>query len=282
MATINQTLRDVKAVLKSAGVESFALDAELLLTKATGLSRVELVTRDFEAVAEEQLEEFLKLSAMRAEGIPLKYIVQSCEFMSLSFFVDKRVLIPRPDTELLAENIILAAKTRKRAKILDIGTGSGALAVAAAFYTDAEVTALDVSDDALEVARMNSESNGTDVKFVRFDILNDNFYGFGFENYDIIASNPPYIKTDDLEGLSREVLCEPRLALDGGADGLVFYRRISEFAVLRLAENGLLMFEIGFDQADGVEEIMKKQGFNDITILNDLAGLNRMVIGKKR
>ena len=195
--------------------------------------------------------------------------------MGLSFYVDKNVLIPRPDTEVLAEYVI----ENCHGKILDIGTGSGALSVSIAKYgKDVSVFACDISQEALNIAMRNSSTNDASVTFFHCDILKDELK----EKYNVIVSNPPYIRSDVILTLDKNVKdFEPSLALDGGNDGLIFYRTITEKAYNALTEDGILAYEIGFDQAKEVSDIMSPL-FKEIKVLKDLSGNDRVVTGIKK
>ena len=198
-------------------------------------------------------------------------------FYGYDFKVDKNVLIPRLDTEILIEEIIKDIKSRSgEISVLDIGTGSGAIAVSIQKETGTKVTAVDISKNALEIAKFNAEQNDAKIEFILSDL---------FENvkqkFDFIVSNPPYIETETIKSLDKEVvLNEPILALDGGADGLDFYKRIIADAPKYLKKNGRLYFEIGYNQASSVSELMKKD-FKNIKVLKDYGNNDRVVLGEK-
>ena len=206
---------------------------------------------------------------------PLQYILGETEFMGLTFHVEPGVLIPRADTEILVEKAL--AWMKPGARVLDIGTGSGAIAVSLAkLGRPAQVTAVDVSDRALEIARQNAERNGAAVEFVKSDC----FSALKGRKYDMIVSNPPYISEDEMRGLMPEVTREPELALFGGADGLDFYRRISREAPEYLNEGGCLLFEIGWLQKDAVSALVKAH-IGEPFALRDY-GQNWRVVGAKK
>ena len=209
---------------------------------------------------------------------PLQYILGECEFMSLDFYVESGVLIPRSDTETLVEAVIEKTDENKNMKILDICTGSGCIGISTAhFRSSAYVDLIDISDKAIEIAKKNIVRNNVQsrVKVQKMDILNE----YPSEKYDIVVSNPPYIETEVVDTLQTEVKNhEPRLALDGGKDGLIFYRRITEIAPEILKKGGMLAFEIGYNQGKAVSALMGKN-FCDVRIIQDFSKNDRVVTG---
>ena len=222
-----------------------------------------------------QLAVFRAMLDRRAKREPLQYILGETEFMGLTFHVEPGVLIPRADTEILVEKALECMKPG--ARVLDIGTGSGAIAVSLAkLGRQAQVTAVDVSDRALEIARQNAKRNGAAVEFVKSDC----FSALKGRKYDMIVSNPPYISEDEMRELMPEVTREPELALFGGADGLDFYRRISREAPEYLNEGGCLLFEIGWLQKDAVSALVKAH-IGEPFALRDY-GQNWRVVGARK
>ena len=253
-------------------------EAEQIVMSALGLTRTDLITRGREEADNDAVNAAREMVSRRVSGEPLQYILGECEFMSLPFYTERNVLIPRSDTETLVEQIIKSAEPD--AEILDICCGTGCIGISLAhFLNGARVTLLDISEKAVALAQRNIALNGVkNVTVKRFDILTEIPCG----RYDIIVSNPPYIETAVIGTLQREVKdFEPHLALDGGSDGLVFYRRITEIAPQMLNENGILAFEIGFNQGDSVKELMEKN-FTEVKIIKDLTGNDRVVTGRKR
>jgi release factor glutamine methyltransferase len=274
--TILKVLNWTKEYLAEKGVENSRLEAEWLLSAAIGLDRVGLYVNFEKPLSPDELASFRGMVSRRAKREPLQYILGSQEFMGLEFRVTPGVLIPRHDTETLVQEAVSRAGTAKR--VLDIGAGSGCIAVALAKLLPlAEVSAVDSSDTALAVACDNAARNGAAVRFVSGSL----FEPFGGERFDLIVSNPPYIATADLAGLQPEVSrYEPKGALDGGADGLDYYRLIVPAAPEHLNPGGWFMVEVGVNQARPVQELFARAGFREIFIAKDPGGIERVVGGR--
>jgi release factor glutamine methyltransferase len=276
---IGEIVRAGSQILKNAGIQSSLLDTQLLLARFLGKSKLFVLTHSDVDVAD--CDGFFALLKRREAGEPTQYILGEAEFMSLAFKVNRHTLIPRPDTETLAEYAIKRIGARP-VRFLDVGTGSGCIAVSVAKYcANAEGVAVDVSAYALAVAKENAARHGVDgrLEFLQLDILTEVPEG----RFDVILSNPPYIETDAIAGLERNVRdFEPYTALWGGADGLRFYRRISELAKTLLQPKGVLAFEVGHTQRAAVMEILKKDGYRERTALEDLSGISRVVVGECR
>jgi len=274
---INEVLQIGREALSKNGVEP--REARLLLAFAMGINKEELIK--FRECTEEQYEKFMKLIERRAHKEPYAYIVGYKEFMKLSFKVDTNVLIPREDTEILVQEVIdivnINFENYNEVNILDMCTGSGCIGVSLAKYIEkSKVTAVDISSEALQIAKENANLNEVLVNFVNSNL----FQSLDKEKkFDIIVSNPPYIKTEEINGLQDEVKKEPEIALDGGENGLYFYKNIIELAPEYLNNSGFLVFESGFDQAAEIKELMQMKGFKNIKIVNDFGGNNRVVIG---
>ena len=250
--TIREALRAATARLEQADVPDADVDASYLLASVLKEDTLAMRINGHRALTEEQEKAFDALCDRRAAREPLQYILGETEFMGLTFHVEPGVLIPRADTEILVEKALKVMPPN--ARVLDIGTGSGAIAVSLARLGQAaRVTAVDVSDKALEIARKNAENNGADVEFVKSDC----FSALQGRKYDMIVSNPPYISDEEMQTLMPEVRQEPELALFGGGDGLDFYRRISRETPEHLNEGGFLLFEIGWLQKDAVSALMR-------------------------
>jgi release factor glutamine methyltransferase len=256
------------------------LEAELLLAHCFKINRTALFLRREEEISKEQLERFLEFVNMRKSHIPYQYIVKKQYFMGLEFFVDENVLIPRPETEILVEE---ALKRLKRGDVvLDIGTGSGAIAVSIAkYFPDCTVYAVDISKKAIEIAKHNAKKQGVldRIFFIESDLfcnLPPNL------KFDFIVSNPPYIKKREIELLQEEVKKEPIVALDGGEDGLFFYKKIIREAPFYIKSGGKIGFEIGYSQKEEVTTLLEESGFKDVEIIKDLAGIDRVIIAEHK
>ena len=279
--TYGEAYREGMQILKNAGIEAPANDAGVLLCHAAGCDRTYLYAHGSEPLDAGIGRAYHGLLMKRAEGQPLQYLTGVQEFMSLMFRTNPSVLIPRQDTELLVEVVLdFCRRTNEGSiqNILDMCTGSGCIAVSLAYhYPRCRVTASDIMPDALETASGNARRNGVAdrVLFIESDLFS-NITGTGF---DVIVSNPPYIRTGDLPGLQREVRdFEPVEALDGGADGLRFYRAIIDAAPLYLKSGGLLALETGYDQAAEVAGLIAGDGrYYNIKVYKDLAGVDRAV-----
>ena len=258
------------------GVQTAVLDTQLLMCHVLGFDKLKLlISGDVPLNPDEELR-FKALIERRASGEPAAYILGRCEFMSLDFDVNPNVLIPRPDTETLVEAVL---ERVDGGTVLEVGSGSGCIPVSLAYYNK-NITALsmDISPKATETARANAEKNCVSdrVQFITKSVFD------GMEGvYDAIVSNPPYIERDVVPTLQIEVQKEPVLALDGGDDGLDFYRYITQQAPQHLKDGGLLAYEIGFEQGKAVSSLMEKN-FERIEIIKDLAGLDRVVLGYRK
>ena len=263
-------------ILKRAGIADAALDALLLLEHITGLDRNGLLLHGREDVPADKENKYLELIDRRAGHVPLQHITCHQEFMGLDFAVNEHVLVPRQDTECLVEEAMLY--TEDGMKVLDVCTGSGCIIISLAKYKNGlEAVGCDISGEALEVADDNAKNNGVDVRFLLSDL-----YEAVDDRFDVIVSNPPYIRTGVIEGLMDEVRDhEPRIALDGGEDGLDFYRRLIDGADDHLISGGMLLLEIGFDQGADVSRLMEEHGYRDVTVVKDLAGNDRVVRGRR-
>ena len=281
------TIRDI-IIKYSQELENISdtprLDVEILLEKALGnVDSLYIRLNLNKELTQEQEDLFNIFIQDRLKGRPVAYIVGNREFMGLDFYVQEGVLIPRPDTEPLVEELIELCRGKENLNILDIGTGSGAITISLAKYLNtSKVKSFDISDIALEVGKKNAISNEVDdrVEFIKSDLFSS------IENksiqFDVIVSNPPYIPKKDIETLHTQVKdYEPYIALEGGEDGLDFYRSITEQSRMYLKENGILAYEVGHDQAQDVAEIMKSNGYTKIYTKKDLQGIDRVVIGYK-
>jgi len=270
---IKEILQKAILGLEENGVEEATNLARMLLAFVLKKEKIYLVINQEEEVAKDKEEEFKKGIKRLLEGEPIQYIIGKQEFMGIDFVVDKRVLIPQPDTEILVEKVIEICEKLKGPNILDLCTGSGAIAISLnKFLKEAEITASDISKDALEVAKTNDRQG-------KIHFIESNLFENIEEKFNVIVSNPPYIKTEEIKILSKEVQNEPHLALDGGQDGLKFYRKIIKEAHKYLKPNGYLCLEIGEDQKEEVIELIKEaKKYTDIQIYKDLGGNDRVII----
>ncbi len=261
-------------ILTTAGITDVKTDAWMLLEMAAKIDRNYYYMHMNDEITKEQLEEYEWVLKKRAEHIPLQYIVGETEFMGLTFKVNSSVLIPRQDTETLVEEALKVAKPGMR--VLDMCTGSGCIIISIVHHgKELEGFASDISRHAVNVAKENAKLNQVAVSFETGDLF-DHIKG----KYDIIVSNPPYIRTEEIAKLMPEVQnFEPYDALDGKEDGLFFYRRIVEEAGSYLNPGGYLMFEIGHDQGMDVSDLLKHAGFQNVSVMKDLAGNDRVVTG---
>lgn len=277
--TIGDALKHGIVLLNENSIENAGLDARVIMCSVLSCNELYLTVHRDDEINEENEKKFFSFVKRRASNEPLGYILNHREFMSLDFYVDENVLIPRPDTEILAEKVI-SYFAGKKPVITDMCTGSGAIAVSLAKYIPgARVTGLDISAEAVKIAAMNAEKNGVskNCSFLVYDVL---------KPYDVMAdavvSNPPYIPAKEIETLDETVKgYEPRIALDGGDDGLLFYRSIIKNSHTALKNGGLIAFEVGCNQAGDVARLMEED-FCDIGIIRDLAGIERVVYGIKK
>ena len=282
--TVSELISRGRQILEAYAKQDAAIDARLLAMHILHCDAAKLLLLQQERVADHLEQSYMYLIAKRAQGIPLQYITNEQPFMGLDFYVDERVLIPRQDTEVLVETLIDYNKKYPFKKGIEIGVGSGCICTAIAhFIPEVQLTGIDICEDALCVARRNIEANqvADRVTLVKSNV---------FENYkgeeaslDLIVSNPPYITVDECKTLMREVRgYEPMKALTDGGDGLRFYREITKTGKKWLKPQGLLAYEIGYAQAESVQAILADEGFENIRVIQDLGGRDRVVLGTKK
>lgn len=269
-----ELLEEGKHILAQAEIVDAECDAWLLLEHVSGMNRAQFFLHQQDTVPDELEADYRGMLRKRAEHIPLQHLTGTQEFMGLEFQVSPDVLIPRQDTELLVEKLLPHIQGKR---VLDVCTGSGCIAISLAVLgKPKQMDAVDLSEKALIQAGKNAKRLGADVSFYRSDML-DKING----RYDVIVSNPPYIASDVVDELMPEVQeHEPRMALDGGADGFDLYRRLLAQAPERLLSGGLLAVEIGYDQREAVMELFREQRFTDVYCDRDLCGNDRVVMGR--
>ena len=282
---MEKILREATNILKMSGSETARLDAELLLSHVISSDRVGLYSRDLASLSQKQKEEFMQLVARRALHEPVAYILGGCEFYGYQFRVNRHVLIPRSDTELLVDHALLAITELSMSlnimpRVLDVGTGSGCIAVTLQKKGGVQVVGWDKSSGALEVAQYNNEYLNTNVCFELKDVFDDHVWGVS-KSFNLIVSNPPYISLKEKNDLHASVLnFEPEESLFGGEDGLEFYRCISHNACRALSKDGWLILEIGYSQGADIIRLLKSDGWINTSVFQDLNGLDRVVIAK--
>lgn len=277
---IREAINKGSIQLKMQKIDSPKLKARLLMQSLLEKDRQYILVYDEKQLTQEQEEDYFKNIERLGNGEPLQHITHQQEFMKMNFYVNKDVLIPRPDTEVLVEEVIKIAKKINAKKILDLCTGSGAIAISLAKYiNNSQITAVDISEKALKVAEKNAKKNEVEnqIAFLTSNL----FQNLPKEKYDIIVSNPPYIKREVIKSLDTEVKQEPLMALDGGWDGLDFYRKIVHQSYEFLKYKGYLCLEIGYDQKiDVIELIEQEEKYVDTYSKQDLYGNDRIVITK--
>ena len=295
---IRELIAGAEKKLCDAGIEDYKNDAWLLFEHIFQINRGKyfmIMNDDMEKLSNacgkdkadsQLLQRFEEAVARRCERIPLQHITGYQEFMGLVFHVNEHVLTPRPETELLVERVLKVCEQQLRdeegrnvpcVRVLDMCTGSGCIAISIKKLSKVpvEVAAVDLSEHALETARTNANTQNCEIQFTQSDLF-DKING---ETFDIIVSNPPYICSEVIPTLMEEVrLHEPMMALDGSADGLKFYQKISDDARRFLRKGGYILYEIGYDQGEAVAGILKENGYHSIEVIKDYAGLDRMVI----
>lgn len=278
--TIKEAIGKATIKLKIKNIDSPKLKARLLMQYVLKQNRQYIMVYDDKKLTQAQEEKYFKVIEKLIKGIPLQHITHQQEFMKMNFYVNGDVLIPRADTEVLVEEVIEIAKKINARKILDLCTGSGAIAISLAKYIEnSQITATDISEEALTIAEKNAENNNVE-KQIAF-LPSDLFEELPKEKYDMIVSNPPYIKREVIKTLEKQVQREPLMALDGGWDGLDFYRKIIHQADEFLKYDGYLCLEIGYDQKRNVMELIEREEkYTNTYSKKDLYGNDRIVVTK--
>lgn len=289
MRTLEALLNEGIGILEVSGIEEARLDAWLLLEFALQKNRAWYYAHSHETAQEDEAERYLALIKKRAQHIPLQHITHQAFFMGHEFYVDRRALVPRQDTEVLVEEALRVLSDRSAPRILDMCTGSGCILLSLLAEKPGSFgVGADVSADALAVAACNARRLGLEERavLVESDLFSAEVfhkkYGKDAAEYDILISNPPYIPTGDIPGLMEEVRGhDPIQALDGREDGLYFYRAITAEAGAYLKPGGWLLYEIGADQGAAVSGMLRDAGFEEVAVKKDLAGLDRVVLGRR-
>ena len=267
-------------LLKSNGVVSSKLDCEILISKVLKINRAEMILNVNKDLTIDQLSYFNELIEQRSKKKPIAYLTGKKEFWKYKFYVTKDVLIPRPDTELIIEKVLKLTKNKQSLNFLDIGVGSGCIILSILkekknYYG----TGIDISKKSLEICKINSDNLGV---FNRLRLFKSDIDNFRYGKYDLIISNPPYIKKFDLKYLDEDVLnYEPQSALNGGLDGLSEIKKVINNSTKLIKKNGILVLEIGFNQAEKVKEILRKNSFFVKKVFKDLANNNRCIVSIK-
>lgn len=276
---IKQALEEAKNILKSNNFEDSNIIAKELLSYVLKKDKVYLTINLDSDLTDIEYVEFTKYIEQIIDGKPLQYITQKQEFMGMEFFMNENVLIPQPDTEILVETVLDICKRygKQSLRILDLCTGSGAIAISLSKILNTQVFASDVSTKALEVAEKNNVLNNSKVEFIESNL----FEQINGEKFDIIVSNPPYIKNEEIKSLSKQVQNEPYIALAGGEDGLDFYRKIIDEAYKHINKNGYLCLEIGYDQKEDLIKLIKQnENYEYENCIKDLSNNDRCIIAK--
>lgn len=275
--TIFEAYNDCKRQLASVGIEDYVFESKQIIKHITGYTNAQILTKYTQPLTEFQMNNLTAIIKQRLIRYPLQYIIGRWNFFGREYFVGPGVLIPRSDTETLIDVCLETLKDKKDIKVLDLCAGTGCIGITIkGEVSDAKVTLVEKYDEALSYAQKNAEHNKVDVKIVKGDVLKTE--GADGE-YDLIVSNPPYIDDEDMESLQPEVTFEPVTALSGGSDGLVFYRHIAKAYKSHLKNGGVLVLEVGINQAESVAEIMKQQGFANVQKRADYNDVDRVVFG---
>ena len=277
---IQSALTEGLNILKKKSILSAKLDSEILMAKALGKKREYIILNNNQVIKEQNFEYFKKLIQERATRKPIAYLLKKKSFWNSEFYVNKNTLIPRPDTEIILEQVLKFTKNKNYLNILDIGVGSGCILLSILkerknFYG----TGIDISRNSIDICKMNAKKLLLDrrVKFFKSDVDK-----FAIGKYDLVVSNPPYIKTSDLKYLESDVIkFEPKLALDGGLDGLSVIRKVIKKSSELLKKNGKFILEIGFDQKNKVIKLLNNKGFYINSTVKDLANNDRCIISTK-
>jgi len=284
MITVLESINLSAQYLKQKGIESPRTNAELLLANILGCKRLDLYISFERPLSEDEVQKYREHIKRRSSFEPLQYIIGKVEFYGLELKVSPSVLIPRPETELLVENIFKQFPKEQKLIILDVGSGSGNIAIALGVNLPrSKVISTEISHEALQVAKENSERHNVSgrIKFVKQDIIKNDLNNFPI--FDVVVSNPPYVSTENYATLQREIKeFEPRMAVTDNTDGYTFFKAIAEKVRNKLKEGGKLFYEIAEGQSEKVAEIMTKNYFNNIRIIKDYQNIDRIIFGEKK
>ncbi len=279
MLKIKEILQKGAKILKDAGVKTPVTDSQLILSYVLNLPRWKLITERELEISEEIAEKYFNLIKKRAEGYPVAYLINKKEFFGLTFYIEEGVLIPRPETEILVEEVLKRIPEDKETIGLEIGVGSGAVVISLLKNRPKlQMYGTDISEKALEITQKNAKIHGVYGRLVL--IKSDLFENIPEIKFDFIVSNPPYVSEEEYEELEKEVKKEPKTALIGGKKGTEIYKKIIEQGIKFLKEKGFFAFEIGYKQGKYVSDLLKKYGFKT-KVIKDLQNLDRVVIGEK-
>ena len=277
---IQNAIRKGKMILSEKKIKTAELDSEILMSKAINKEKKFLILNFNNEISKENLNIFNDLVNQRSKGKPIAYLLKKKEFWKNEFVVDRNVLIPRPDTEILVEQALELTKNKNKLNLLDVGVGSGCILLSILnekknFYG----TGIDICGKSLSICRVNSHKLGLKK---RIKLFKSNIDNFQYGKYDLIISNPPYIKKYDLKCLEKDVIgFEPKQALDGGIEGLSEIRKVISKSSELIKKNGFLILEIGFDQKNRVKQILQNKGFYIKKIVKDLSGHDRCIVSTK-
>lgn len=280
--TVLESIKLSTTFLEKKGVESPRANAELLLAEILNCKRLELYLSFDKPLKENEINDYREFLRKRGMRIPLQYILGYVDFYGYKFFVDENVLIPRPETELLVEQIINDNSNKNKLRILDIGSGCGNISIVLADkLIDSDVIGIDISVAAIRVSERNRDASlkKENLNFIKFDILNDDVESLG--KFDLVVSNPPYISLNDYNELEPELKnYEPKISLTDDSDGLTFYKKIISVSKQLLNTNGQIYFEIGKGQHNFINELMIENGFSNLKIIKDYSGVERIIKGE--
>jgi release factor glutamine methyltransferase len=284
MITVLESINLSAQYLNQKGIESPRTNAELLLANILDCKRLDLYISFERPLNDDELKKYREHIKRRSNFEPLQYIIGKVEFYGLELIVNPSVLIPRPETELLVEKILIQFSKEEKLIILDIGCGSGNIAIALAVnLPQSKIVSTDISEEAMQVAKENSERHNVSgrIKFVKHNILKNDLNNFPM--FDIIVSNPPYVSKESYSSLQKEIKnFEPEVAVTDKSDGYTFYREISTKASAKLKENGKLFFEVAQGQSEEVKNIMAKNNFNNIEVIKDYQNIKRIIYGEMK